>query len=902
LKSVLLALCVTGALSRAHAEAAPPPGLQAAPSADGLITWFLCSPATKEPLDKAVPPKNARAGDAVPGGGGKWSVLIAPSRFVDLRPSITARSGTVWLTTKIQPAVGGARHLSIISYCPVRIYQDARLVVDKARTNGRQVEEASAEIEVPKEGCELTVGVGLIPESAAFMLAITESRAQGGQIKPVAGDRILLPTEPGKAPDAGAALLASLNFQCRNTFVNEGQHVLLDADLPGCAPVGLGPLTARLLGPDGAAFGPALPPRVAADLSRAHWSAEYVVPARENFLHELTLEISAENKPLGTKKVQLFSAKGLAQEADRLQQDIEERAIKSRRAMPNAKFMAEKLKLFLTKLESGEEPLTRDTGPMLMRVLSSAKTCADAEETGRDPYENKSGYFERAYVSAIDNGAQPYLVHIPAAYAEWVANGKKEPKKFPLVVFLHGYVPSYDKHRWWDEMPEFNAVLDRNNCLLLIPFGRSNADFQASGEVDILDALAEFKKLHTVDEDRVYLYGYSMGGMGVYTVAAHNPDLFAAGIVFCGRADSPLQNFQPLDKFHPCKQQLILNDNPISLCENLRNIPLRIYHGRDDMIISPAEAIRMEERLKETGCDAKLAILPGNHWFGFEIMCTDEPVSWLLTQKRKANAEQRRIKSYSLRHARQNGVEILTTKNVLAPLELSWSDAAGAPAELKPGEAVGLVSIAGATPPPAGLHKSPRLCGPVREAACGPFTIVYGTTGSAEANARNKENAERFAKDWFVFSKSRAIVKADKDVSEEDKRSRNLFLFGEQQENALHAAAAAQLPIVVKDGQVALGGKTLPLRDRGIMYIYPSPFGAAQQRSVVVCAGVNYGEKVSSNHKLDLLPDFFFYEARADLDQSGTNRAIVAGFFDPEWKLDEKSTWWFDAAAHDSKK
>jgi hypothetical protein len=387
-----------------------------------------------------------------------------------------------------------------------------------------------------------------------------------------------------------------------------------------------------------------------------------------------------------------------------------------------------------------------------------------------------------------------------------------------------------------------------------------------------------------------------MGGMGVYTVAAHNPDLFAAGIVFCGRADSPLLNFQPIEKFHPYKQWLIQNDNPISLCENLRNIPVRIYHGRDDMIINVSEADRMQRRLTEIGGDAKLKVMPGNHWFGFELMGTDEPVTWLLTQKRKTPPEKRHIKSYSLRSARQGEVEILTTKDATAPLELSWTYAGGVPAELKPSEAVGIVSIAGSAKPPAELHKSPRLCGPVREATCGPFTVVYGTTGNAEANAANKANAEKFAHDWYVFAKSKIIPRADKDLTEAEKKSRNLFIFGEQQDNLLHAAAAAELPFAVKDGQVTIAGKTHPLKDRGIMYIYPSPFDAERKRSVVICAGINYGEKVSWNHKLDLVPDFLFYESRTDADRSGTNEAICAGFFDGQWKVTEKSTWWFTKA------
>src|SRR5439155_25715104 len=116
-----------------------------------------------------------------------------------------------------------------------------------------------------------------------------------------------------------------------------------------------------------------------------------------------------------------------------------------------------------------------------------------------------------------------------------------------LLIFLHGDVPDYDKNRWWQPFEEFNEICNRHNAFLAIPFGRSNTDFQSCGEVDVLDVIAEAKRLYPIDNDRVYLYGYSMGGMAVYTLGAHYPDLLAGAISMAGRADSPLQNFRALN-------------------------------------------------------------------------------------------------------------------------------------------------------------------------------------------------------------------------------------------------------------------------------------------------------------------------------------------------------------------
>src|SRR5439155_23635016 len=135
-----------------------------------------------------------------------------------------------------------------------------------------------------------------------------------------------------------------------------------------------------------------------------------------------------------------------------------------------------------------------------------------------------------------------------------------------------------------------------------------------------LDVIKEMKAHYRIDPDRVYLVGISMGGMGVYSIAAHYPDEFAAGMALAGRADSPLQNNTALENFHPFKQWLIQADNPISLCENLLHVPLRIYHGQDDPIVPKTEAMRMAARFKELGADAQLIMKPGGHTFGFEVL------------------------------------------------------------------------------------------------------------------------------------------------------------------------------------------------------------------------------------------------------------------------------------------
>lgn len=875
----------------AIAEDAPP--LQALPSADGIVSWWLVSPVQKEALDTAVPPKDARIGGPVGAKPetGVWKLNVSAARFMDFRP-LNGGQGTVWAACRIK-SNGGARRLRAGTYGAMRVFVDGKEVLKKAQPLQPYADEAEAEIELPKGECEIAVGVNIRYGYAGFQFNLTEGK--GGLPKSVPGDSILIAAAPGKAPDVLAAALDSITFIAKDTFVNPGQKTVVMVAALASAPAGIEQISGYFLKADGTVGSAPMPPRSPLDFfGRNAWQVEFVVPPTDDMRHALMLEVTSAGKILGKKKLEVYSLKGIAKTATTLAADIAAREKASGKRFPHAALAAEKLLLFMSKIDAGEERVSPELGQKLTTLLDDAKRFANFEENGNDPLEGKRGYLERAYVSPIDNGVQPYFTMVPSALGF-------EPEglnvKYPLVVFLHGYVPSYDKHRWWEEIPEFNETFERNNAFMALPFGRSNTDFQSCGEVDVLDVIADMRKRYPIDPDRIYLYGYSMGGMAVYHIAGHNPDLFAGAIVIAGRADSPLQNKKALTRYHEYKQWLIHADNPISLCENFLNIPLRIYHGNKDFIIDISEAKRMEKRLKEVGATVQLFEVPGDHFFGFDLITTDEPLKWLLDQRKKPQLEKRWMKQYSLRHAAQGGVRVTAAGNTLEPLEAVWTVGAdGKPAFSQKSASISqLVIQQGPGEPvlPTALRKTPQRCGPVREAICNPFVIAYGTSGSPEANEKNKANAEKFAQEWFGFTRSRVFAKADKDVTDEEKKTRNLFLFGEQQENALHAAAADKLPIQIKDGNVAIGAKTTTLKDRGAIFTYPSPFAPADGTQVIVVyAGLLYGEHIGLNHKFDLLPDFLVYGPHADRDGTGTNRFFCAGFFDGEWKLNDKTTWW----------
>jgi predicted esterase len=873
------------------ALAAEPAALRALPSVDGIVSWWLLSPPQNEELAKSAAPKDVLAGAPVRAenpASGNWAPHVSAARFMDFKESLDgATQGVVWAACRIQ-GEGGSRRLRAATYSGLRAFLNGKEVLTKAQPVQPYADEADALIELPKGECELLVAVNIRYGYAGFRLQLTDGTAEAGKILAAANETIVLPFAAGKKPDSARATLDAFTFLARDPFSNAGQKTPLLVGLDASIPPGLGPISGHFLRPDGTVASAELPPREPALFNGKNaWQVEFTVPAAAGIQHTVELALTSGGQPIGRKTLSIYSLKGIDAAAKSLSQEISAREERAGCRFPLATLQIEKLLLFTSKILSGEERVSLELGLELVAMLKRAHTYADLEEKKTDPLQNKTGYLERAYVSPIDGAVQPYFAYVPTT-------APKPGEKRPLVIFLHGYVPSYDKHRWWESIPEFQATFERSGALLAIPFGRSNTDFQAAGEVDVLDVIAEMKKRYAVDEDRVYLYGYSMGGMAVYHICAHNPDLFAGVIAIAGRADSPLQNKKPLTQFHPFKQWMIQADNPISLCENLINIPLRIYHGKQDFIIDIAEARRMNQRFKDLGAKATLFEMPGDHFFGFDLITTDEPLQWLLAQKRTP-PERRWIKQYSLKYAHQGAVSVQTAGGALEPLELQWNVKDGKPDFVKRSDTVGVLAVNGAAEKelPAGLHKTPARCGPVREAICAPFVIVYGTGGTPEQAKLNRENAEKFENDWFAYSRSHARIKADTELSEAEKKEMNLFLFGEEQENSVFAAAAASVPLKVKDGQVTIGARTVPLKERGIVFTYPSPFAApGGHQVIVVCAGLLYGQHLGANHKLDLVPDFLLFDAQSSNDGTGTNHFQCAGFFDPSWQFSDATTWW----------
>jgi len=213
---------------------------------------------------------------------------------------------------------------------------------------------------------------------------------------------------------------------------------------------------------------------------------------------------------------------------------------------------------------------------------------------------------------------------------------------------------------------------------------------------------------------------------------------------------------------------------------------------------------------------------------------------------------------------------------------VAWNGAASQ--TLKP-DADGRIGLDSRRPAAGGaIRKTRQVCGPAADVLNFPFVIVRGTSGTPAENAANTDLAARFAEDWRLYAEGQARVVTDREVSDAMIRDFGLVLVGLPESNSVLGRMAGRLPLRLSRERLELpDGKAFPMAGHGLLMTCPNPL--QPDRYVLVYTGLPWGEACGRNHKFDRIPDYILF-ARDPLPTMETNRFIVAGLFDGDWRYD----------------
>ena len=153
--------------------------------------------------------------------------------------------------------------------------------------------------------------------------------------------------------------------------------------------------------------------------------------------------------------------------------------------------------------------------------------------------------------------------------------------KRPLIISCHGMNQSAQYQ--WDALKDAKTLADKEKFVIVLPEGINNG-WDISGDRDInliKDLIAQMKKDFDIDENRVYLSGFSMGGMLTYHAMNKIPNVIAA---FAPISGYPMWGFTYTGK---------------------RAIPVIHHHGTgDDVCVYSNVQRNIDELVKKNKCSS----------------------------------------------------------------------------------------------------------------------------------------------------------------------------------------------------------------------------------------------------------------------------------------------------------
>jgi len=208
-------------------------------------------------------------------------------------------------------------------------------------------------------------------------------------------------------------------------------------------------------------------------------------------------------------------------------------------------------------------------------------------ETGKEPFAGRTGDFKRHYYLAEAREIMPYRLYVPKAY--------DGTRPFPLVVALHGLGGTEDSMLG----PNYRMIpeAESRGYIVVAPlgyridggYGRGAGPGNKRSELseqDVMHVLARVRHEFKIDDQRIYLMGHSLGGIGTWALGAKYPAIWAALGPISGVAD------------------------PRTVAV-MRNIPEVVVHGDDDNTVPVSGSRAMVAEMKKLGVDVKYIEVPG---------------------------------------------------------------------------------------------------------------------------------------------------------------------------------------------------------------------------------------------------------------------------------------------------
>jgi predicted esterase len=221
----------------------------------------------------------------------------------------------------------------------------------------------------------------------------------------------------------------------------------------------------------------------------------------------------------------------------------------------------------------------------LAKEIDATQQLLAAAKGGKDPFAGRTGEIKRHYLFAAAGEIMPYNLYLPTGYTP--------TRAFPLVVALHGL--GGNEGSMLSPFYRIPALADQHGFIVVAPLGyRVDGGYGAFGgtrrsqfsEQDVMEVIKLVRQQYKIDDNRIYLVGHSMGGIGTWALGAKYPDMWAA--------------LAPISGY----------GTPATV-ERMKAIPEIVVHGDADDVVPVGGSRAMVAEMKKLGVDVKYIEVPG---------------------------------------------------------------------------------------------------------------------------------------------------------------------------------------------------------------------------------------------------------------------------------------------------
>ncbi len=564
-------------------------------------------------------------------------------------------------------------------------------------------------------------------------------------------------------------------------------------------------------------------------------------------------------------------------------------------------------------------------------LLQTGSKRADELQARQASWLTQKGLVVRGYRSRIDGSVQPYGLEIPETYS---FEGS-DPVR--LDFWFHGRGETLSELSFINQRSRSKGKIKPPNGIVLHPYGRYSNANKFAGEVDSFEALDHARKYYRIDDDRILVRGFSMGGAACWQFAVHYADQWAAAQPGAGFSETPdfLRTFQnetltptawekTLWHWYDCTDWAI----------NLSNCPTIAYSGEIDKQKQAADM--MVKAMDQVGLDLVHIIGPGMaHKFHPDSLAEIESrLASIADRGRVRTPRTVRLTTWTLKYNRMNWVTIdeMTEHWKRAEIEAEWEWPNGVfvkadgvqsfTLDFAPGDcpldqvkapvveingqgleaplvrsdrswkvryektAKGKWQLANGKPD-SSLKKRHNLQGPIDDAFMDSFVMVTPTGEAMNPKTGDwvKKEMDHAVIHWRQQFRGDARVVEDSKVDEKLIADSNLVLWGDPSSNAVLKKIIDKLPIRWGKDGIKIGKQNFSSSDHTVAMVFPNPLNP--DRYVVLNSGFTYREYdyLNNARQTAKLPDWAVIDVKSPPTSRVPGKVVKAGFFGEKWQV-----------------